>query len=274
MESFPIYIAIDDISDAQAVGVMNIDQHLKNIQEGDRIRLHIEIHRPRMFSFSVDGAKNVTGRKDYAEDGTRKRYRQTIPVKKTNPSKESSRQSGILHTENSQNNIRLIEFKDEGEVEIWEVAVISRYGKFFLTTQRVYSFFCRREDQSLISERFGPESPNAWPQLMDYMEFSLKERELFAGLPEFCKERLNPPMIPEEENIGVVIWFNVRTGVGMILTKEGESRVYFYDLEITERGPGFLYPGERVSYEEITLPPREDSHSTSIQRQAVGVCLL
>src|SRR3989344_8897156 len=83
--------------------------------------------RERIVGFHVDGKKNIA-RVRHDKDGdlvTR------VAVKR------SSREGGdVLHTEYPDNNIRLLEIRSEGEIALYEAAIVSQAGRFFLVCQR------------------------------------------------------------------------------------------------------------------------------------------
>jgi len=85
----------------------------------------------KIYAFNVDGQKNVTLMKNRSTVGSRRYYRLCITIIN----------EGISpYTKHPSNNLRLLEFdnKTSGLFRIWEAAVVSQHGEFYLSMQITY----------------------------------------------------------------------------------------------------------------------------------------
>ena len=83
----------------------------------------------KIYGMMVDGKKNVVLMKNHSRDPSVALFSMKIPAKDEN--------YGVLATEYPQNSMRLLILKGKGQFEIWEIAVASQDGLFFLDRKSV-----------------------------------------------------------------------------------------------------------------------------------------
>lgn len=252
---------------------LEIEQLDQNFSAGVTVSLRVTNVPQNVYGFHVDGNRNIM-----RKSRCRKGFSTKIPVKKTNPPSRSERESGILHTEQTENNIRFLELSGPGLMKVWEISLIFRNERPFLACQRVYKFAVYRRkgrcgDRELVSKRFGKNGSRPWPDLMSFCKEALQGSGKWEFVPIHPKEV--DGKIPEPSPNGftaVVDWFNVRIGLGSLkVTPNTEARVHFSDVE-TSRPASYLRAGERVRYDRLEKPT-EDGRNTAFNWQAHHVVL-
>lgn len=191
-----------------------------------------------IIGFSVDGQKNIMLKKNLIEISTPGTacYKMNVQVKQIN---------GVLKTEYSQNNMRLLEFLPKGEIRVWEIALIVQNDMCFLTTQATYHAKCYWDDNHVVCPQFMK-----WPQMMKMLDeqLSLQFEELediksYQDQPAQAAENVSP-------KTGRVLWWNHAMGMGAIITPEVVARVHW--SEIIGRKPlAFLKTGEIAHYKAL-----------------------
>ncbi len=216
-----------------------------------------------IYGFTVDGKKNVVPKKDWAllarppKEG--KHYKARVQIKTS--------LEGVYHTEYSDNNLRLLELNSDGNVRIWEIALISQGGDFFVTIQQTYTVCCYSDGQKVVCPRFDEK----WPSIVKLLGKLLGDKvKGLAPVKEYQPEP-EPTVDDLAPNTARVLWFNLaRGGIGAITTPEGEARVYW--KQVTKRNRlAFLVPGEVVRYESLGTPFQTRARPTAFKKQAVGV---
>lgn len=245
----------------------------RDFSAGDKVSLRVLNVPKYVYGFHVDGSRNIM-RKSRSYSG----FSTDVRIKETNPPAGSGRESGILHTEQTENHIRFLEMDTEkaGRMRMWEIALISRYGSFFLTQQLVYDFAVYRQlgngsSWDLASRRFGRNAPQEWPSLMSFCEEVLKEAGKWNFVPNRPREPNYDMLEPSQKGFTAVVdWFNVRVGLGALqVTPDTQARVHFSDIETSRQMP-YLKSGERVRYDRLEKPT-EDGKDTAFSWQANGV---
>lgn len=213
------------------------------------------------FCFNVDGKKNVVLMKERLEDQDFSIFSKRISVFKTD--------FNILVTRYPENNLRVLIPESGGRLEIWEVAIVSQDGLFFLTTQMTYEAKCYRgENGEIICPRFEWETK--WPQLMEIV------KPIFGGAElSSISEYISPSPMKADgfpKNHGKVLWWNCAQGLGAIVldTKGTLARVYWRDI-ISEKRFKALEPGQIVSYQKLDIPPQIQGKPTGFLLQAKEV---
>jgi cold shock CspA family protein len=237
---------------------------------GDKVDLRVLDVPEHVYGFHVDGNRNIRS-KSRCYSG----FSTSVRIKKTNPPPAVDRESGILHTEQTENHIRFLEMDTEkaGRMRVWEISLISRNGAFFLTQQLVYDFAVYRQlgngsSWDLTSRRFGRNAPQEWPSLMGFCEEALKEAEKWNFIPNRPREPNHDMLEPSQHGFTAVVdWFNVRVGLGALqVTPATQARVHFSDIETSRQIP-YLESGERVHYDRLEKPV-EDGKDTAFSWQA------
>lgn len=199
--------------------------------------------------FSVDGQNHIALMHDRSSDPAFNLYLKKIPVDSV---------AGILTTKPSTNNIRLAVPGRQGKFEIWEIAIVSQDGLFFLTKQMPYraQFF---KDGEKVSCPFFENPPHEWPQLVEVLKPLVQDKKL---LPI---SMFSPPPAPIttdlQEKQAVVEWWSLRLQRGAVVLQGGtRARVHWKSLPINMNG-GLrkLTAGQLVSFQK--LPPVTNKES-------------
>jgi len=200
-----------------------------------RLKVTIGPEAGNFLVVTVDGKKNIIP-KEVKKSGGNLTYKLTIPVRKS--------EDGEFFTPYPQNNLRLLKLDPNGQFQIWEIAVISQHGKFFLTTQKTIGATCYRDGGNVTMPAVK------WPQLLTFLQGRLKP----DNLPLIAQYRRAPAQVLENlsSNEGLVLWFNIAQGIGAIVTGEGIVRVHWSEIN---RGNGyhlqFLKSGERIKFTHL-----------------------
>jgi hypothetical protein len=218
-----------------------------------------------VYGFEVNGKKNVMLKKDWAPSmmppNKGKVYQTKVQVVRD--------MKGFCCTKYPDNHMRLLELIKGGKFRVWEIALVSQHGHFFLTTQRVYEASCYRNGQQIVCPYFEGE-PHKWPQLVQLLRQLLIERMVEL---KPISEHLPDPK-PSADGLflgtGRVLWWNFAQGLGAIITPEGVARVHWSN--VVPRGRlAFLTRGEIVRYRSLrTLVPTR-FHQPTLDKEAIGV---
>ena len=137
-------------------------------------------------------------------------------------------------------------------VHVWEVALVSQYGEFFLTVHRHYNIAACK---SIRGHRYFPRLTRGHPLL---------ERLLLDNAPEGLPLIPGEDLVPIERNQpdkslgryeGIVeSWYTPRN-MGSITTCQGSARVHWTDVPARPR-LRYLQEGERVKFSDLRVPPK------------------
>lgn len=215
-----------------------------------------DVNKFAVYGFNVDGKKNIQLKKDYSLRGPEKCYKAVIRIE----------QNGKLRfTEYPANNFRILRLSRKGNVTIWEIALVSQNGEFFLTTQNTYDVICYQGDCGLICPQF-----EKWPQMVETLrELTAGFVKRFRSIDEY-KPRAEITANGLAPNTGRVLWFNYASDVGAITTPEGTARVHWSQIAKRPR-LAYLIQGEMVSYEKLQTPNVTKRRETAFQKEALGV---
>lgn len=215
------------------------------------VTLHDHLH-----GFTVDGRKNILPKRNLSHCEGERHYEIKIQIK--------AGLNGVYYTEYPQNNLRLLEIGPDGALHIWEIALISQDGDFFLTTQKTYETYCYREGGKLICPRFAE-----WPQLVDFIKKIVGDgvKKIPAHETPDKENSGAPDLAP---NTGYVLWFNHAQGIGAIQTPDGTARVHWRQIARRNR-LAFLASGEIVRYASLDRPTHTKARPTSFKKEVLGV---
>lgn len=225
-----------------------------------QIRLLVSIgSETNLFGFNVDGDKNITPLKNYSAKD--KVYRKKVPIYR---GKDTHYTPFTMYREN---HIRLLELGDVGRFAVYEIAVVFQNGLGFLTTQRIYEERCYRGDGFFLS---CPKFNEKWHQLIAFIGLTsekLSYRYLFPDIGECIPDTSSVSAENLEDNVGVVDWFNVARGHGVMITNDGSAFFGYQDVSSSSR---LVCPskGEEVLFEKLISNPNKES---SIPLKAIGV---
>lgn len=220
---------------------------------------HVPAEQKGIYVFNVDGKKNVVLMRNHSLEPSIALF--SIGIKATGEN------YGILTTEYPQNNLRLLVLKQNGWLEVWEIAIVSQDGLFFLTEQLIYEAQCFLDE---FGEVICPRL-DKWPQLVKVLQLLVKKEEL-SPVSEY-----SPPAVPKfggPFQQGKVLWWNYAQGLGaIVIDKKGtQARVYWRNLALSETGRlRALFPNQIVSYERLVLPHQTKGRTTGFLFEAVGV---
>jgi len=245
------------------------DGYIGDLTIGDRLKVHITVYGTSIHPFMVGGTKNVDWMGDqWADmDPTTRRALDAaalfaeltdaqraageepviVPIRRftKNMTVEAS-DSGPGYIPYNSNNVRLLVVGEDGQVAIWEVAIVSQNGRFFLTSQQVHAVRCFNRQGRLACPYFE-EAGRTWPQLVEAIATKID----VATLPDIT--RWMPSFLSETEltnGNAVVRWFNLASGMGAIRTSQGDVRVHW--SQVPERPElRYLLPGEAVKIDRI-----------------------
>ncbi len=217
--------------------------------------------------FMVDGKKNVVFKKKlyFSENDEKISMGLRVQIKTSNAPGVGVNARQVLHTEYPHNHMRFLKICDGGIVKVWEVALISQGGLFFTTIQETYSASCYRDGNGkVICPIFA-----YWPQML------LVLTDLFNGitLPEYKGEEIKDYIGDTSQfplMTGVVQWFNIASGVGVVQTRDIPAKVHWSQIPGRPR-LRYLKTGEKIKFR--TFQPVNDTKAkfSSIANQVVGV---
>lgn len=233
-----------------------------------------------IYALDVDGQKNVRLRANKAAKADPpvegKEFRVRIAVEYGEGDSYVNgelRVNDLFFTRYPANNLRLLKLEPNGEFHIWEIAVISQNSDFFLTVQETYSGSCYRSDDGLACPRV-----NKWPQMVQLLADIIGEAGL-TGLPDLISYREDtvPPFYTYGGDRGVVLWWNLASGLGCIQAEQGQARVHWTQVPKRPR-LAFLAKNERVTFEKVESPtirvrPDGSQRPTGFKLEAKGVQL-
>lgn len=206
--------------------------------------------------FTVDRNKNIFPVDSEVTNGTERVHQLGIPIVRDN--------RGTFCTLYPDNNLRLLSLQNGNIISIFEIALVSQGGDFYITKQPTY-------EAELFRNKAGEiccPTLNNWPAIIPFLNDLFGENPNgFISIAEYVpkqeKERL-----PLEKNIGVVIWYNIAQGLGAIQTGEGVARVHWSQIRMS--GFVFLIPGEYIMFSALRSP-RQGSRPTSFNYEAIDV---
>ena len=170
------------------------------------------------------------------------------------PIKDSGRS---LYTYYPFNNLRVLQVNPGGNVEMWEIALVTQRGQLFLTTQKPYSFFCYNNEGKIVCPEIN------WPQLEEALNRIISPEDVLPVKDYFPLDReIEEDFAPRE---GRVIWYNFAQQLGAIKTRRGVARVHWSEVMRPEFR--YLAANELVLFRSLTRP-RQFYRPTSFKLEA------
>lgn len=213
---------------------------------------------PRCAAFHVDGKKNVFPKKDTSLTESERVFSLKIPI--------DADLQGTYCTRYRSNNLRLLELSEALSLCVWEVALVSQGGDFFITCERTHEFSCYRDRHGAVSCPYFEGRPNVWPQFMDMLSETL--HEVVDTLPD---ENEFEDAADQNEVFapltGRVLWWSPAQGLGALKTHEGVARVHWSQIISRER-LARLTKDERVAFAGLLTLTND---RTSFKLEAYGV---
>ena len=213
---------------------------------------------PHCAAFHVDGKKNIIPKKNLSQDESQRIFSLRIPI-------DTSLQ-GIYCTRYRSNNFRLLEIGEFLKLYLWEIALVSRGGDFFVTCERAYEFSCYRNERGSIVCPYFEGRPHEWPQLVDMLAVTLAE--IADALPDESEfKEANHKCEELDQSTGRVLWWSSAQGFGAIRTQRGDAFVYWGEIASDHRLKR-LMQGEKVEFDCLTTL---DSRESPFKYKAYGV---
>jgi cold shock CspA family protein len=168
--------------------------------------------------------------------------------------------AGTPYPDPAGNIVRLVGVTGDGAVVMWNLAVVSQKGSFYLTTQEMFAAQAYRDGDKVVIPGIDAQK---WQLLRKYLEDMLSETETLSKLAL-------PALLPMGSNgkheleDGEVEWYSQHMQTGCIQTRRGKASVHWTSIK-TQRPDGLLYllPGEKVSYDLIPRPPKPSNRRQS-----------
>ena len=221
-----------------------LGENLTNLQLKCRIKKKAS---PNPVCFLVDERKNIIVARNRDTDPNFNLYIKPVPVKRFVGS--------ILTTKPLTNNLRLAIPDWGGKFQLWEIAIVSQDGLFFLTEQMTYQAQFFKNEDGEIGCPYFERPPKEWPQLVEKLKPFMQNKKL---LP-ISKYITPPPINTEglEKGQAIIEWWNLRLQMGIAkLTRDVSLKVYWRNLTPTNGSLRKLTAGQRVSCNR--LPPVAD----------------
>jgi len=234
--------------------------HVGYLEAGQSALLEILFSSDReIWPVRVDGQKNIVPARNDSEMEDVVLCRTAINIKES--------QSGVAHTQYPDNHVRLLRRVDAGVVELWEVALVSQDGSFWVTAQKTYSIAVGLDENE---EFYCPQFEERWPQLVSFLS------ELLAGeeLPALANSAADAAADTSDlgPNKGTVLWWNSAQQMGVIATMKGNARVHWSQIVAQNGSRRFLVAGQRVVFHHLRRPKTNPgSRPTGFKKEAIGV---
>lgn len=253
------------------------DGYVGRLEPADTVIIEAKVRNDSNgYGIAVDGNKNVVLKKDWLPfedpDGSGRLYEKKVTIKLS--------LEQTPHTEYTSNHLRMLKLYGNGRTELWEVALVSQGGNFFLTVQRTYDVRCyyHNGEEGIVCSYFQTK-PHEWPQLVAILKQLFTEEVGIGNLTRGKRYQLEqePSSDGLAPNTARVIWWNVAQGFGMVMTPEGPALLHW--SQVTPRNRiVLLESNELVKYTGIQPPvhkkPPKDStakeRKTSFEREIVG----
>lgn len=208
----------------------------------------------------VDGQKNVVKARDDSEVEGVVLCRTAIRLKE-------SQTSGVAHTQYPDNHVRLLRRMGPGVIELWEIALVSQDGSFWVTAQKTYSIAVARDEAGNF---VCPQFEERWPQLVSFLSELLEGEELPVLATVAADITTDTSGLGANE--GFVLWWNAAQQMGAINTAKGAARVHWSQIVAQNGARRFLVSGQRVVFDHLRRPKTEaGGRPTGFKKEAVGV---
>jgi cold shock CspA family protein len=246
---------------------LNVDKdgHLGKIMGACKVQIIAKVSEKEadnVFAINVDGKKNVVLKKNFSETPEQKLYLNAVEIK-TN--------GQVFHTEYPNNHLRLLVVGKKGNIQIWEIALISQDGEFFVTQQKVWNTYCYNNHERVSCPLF--EGAKGWPQMVETLKGLLSDQ--IAHLPSIegkKEEDINLAGTKvTRSNSGVVVWWNQAQGYGVIKTPEGVAIAHWSNITRPNSQRAYLLPNEQVNFKNLVPSRSTKGRPSVIRHQAIDI---
>lgn len=189
-----------------------------------------------------------------------------------------SRTYDCFTTMGADNNLHFVGIDSTGHIQVWQVAVVSQHGEYFATLQKLFEYSAIWNDEEGFVEFPGVE----WPQLKEWLAKQFIDwrqgPEEDGVLPEAISAEdtsMEDELEDEAEDVGVVVFYNLARGMGVIKMKNGViARVHWTQLNELR----YLFAGELVKVRELVDAEKiqgiYSDRKTNFKWEARGVTLI
>lgn len=237
------------------IEIASHDGYVGQLAEGITT-LAVEV--PKIFeAFDIDGQKNLIPKKDWHRESRRRsqRYQSRFRIEPD--------LRGTLCTK-FPNNFRLIHIDNKLVVRMWEVALISQNGKFFVTSTKLYEVGCFRH-MGAFSCPYFEEPPHIWPQFVSILRERIDVDDLPSRELYYLRQERDRSSIPDGQ--GEVLFWSPASGCGAIITRDGKAKVHWRQVTRDASSLQYLKQGELVTYTSLDAP----GPGTGFEYEAQGV---
>lgn len=201
------------------------------------------------FNVAPNKIRTVTGAKNHSLQEETKTYHKKITV------------IDGVRTDYPMNCIRLFRVKDH-RFKVTEIGITFQNLDGFLTIQDIYEGDCYQgKDGRLVCPSFD----DSWHSLSDFIsQISIQQGGFkFPHVVNYKPQPKQKSLIPFRG--GIVKWFNVNAGWGVIETYGGDAYVNYKNI-ISEHKPCLLKKGAEVTIKDLIV-----THNGALKRKALGV---
>jgi cold shock CspA family protein len=222
-----------------------------------------EVSLDKVFGIVVDGKKNVVVKKDLSHSSKQKVYAGKISVKRNDEM--------VFHTEYPNNNLRLLVVGENGNIQIWEIAIVSQAGRFFITQQKVWNTHCYNSYERVSCPLF--EGDKGWPQMVEILKGLLSNQiDKLPSIEEKKEEDVNLAGTKvTRDKSGIVVWWNQAQGYGVIKTAKGVAIAHWSNISRPGSQRSYLLPNEQVNYKNLVPSRSTKGRPSVIPHQAIEI---
>jgi hypothetical protein len=171
-----------------------------------------------------------------------------------------------LFTSYSTNNLRILLCDERGPAKIFEIALVARHEKLYLTVQCAREFMLYRDPTSGdIRCPIFESGQYEWPSLMGYLDEhgpDPKDLPVYNGQ---VHEEMAMPVLKKGE--AMVVWHNWAGGSGAVRTADGRMARFRW-INVHDISPPHLSPGDLV---KVTLERTPETSRTKFAWQCTTI---
>ena len=237
-----------------------------HLRDGDvtRLKATLKVEGLYYMGVKIDETTNLVTRLEDKSTATGQViYEQELEV--------YSDRKGVAHTRIDNNSIRIVGVSPTGECVLWNIAVVSQEGLFFLVFQTMANDLAFREGDGVSIPGF--QVTPKWVCLGQFLEDLLSDPEVLSQLTLKDVTEYRPaPAVSFVD--GRVKWYSLRQQRGAIQTPKGDAVVRWGTVPKRDDGLRYLVPGEVVSdYSLRSIASQGKGRPTGFQWQVTSLAL-
>ncbi len=183
-------------------------------------------------------------------------YQRTVPILQVGGQR--------VYYPDSKAGIWLLAVGTDGIARVFLVALNAQESRLFVTYTALYERRCYRDESEKVvcpgmEEMWGPEIT----RLLGGIDVKLPE--LSTCVPAAPDTETFP------EGIGRIKWYNLRLGIGIVRTANGEARTHWSEAPQRSDGMRYFWEGDLVAFRSMT---RRTGHKPTPEFEIHGVSLL